>query len=243
MTGLPDAAHAARFGLQTLMEWAAIVVATVVWFLLAARLARAGASPDQLWLPLVGGAVGYLAGDFMSGVIHWFCDTFFEENTPVIGRVLIHPFREHHRDPLAMTRHGFAEIAGNSCLALAPPLVIAAALPAPSAAAPGSLVAYAGLLALAVVLVATNQLHKWAHAPAVPSLVTRLQDAGLILRPRRHAVHHRTQAEAYCVATGWLNPLLDRVAFFPRAERMLTALGLRMSESAPRWRPPQGWKG
>src|SRR5262245_41960661 len=76
---------------------------------------------------------------------------------------------------------------------------------------------------------ATNQLHKWAHAPIVQPLVSRLPDAGLIRRPRAHAARHRPQAEAYCVATGWLNPLLDRVAFFPRAERMLPALALRMS--------------
>jgi plasmanylethanolamine desaturase len=240
VSALGERAHPGRFGWQSLMEWAAIAIASVLWLVLAARLSRAGVWSATFWsLTALGAAAGYLAGDLMSGIVHWFCDTFFEEDTPLIGRVLIHPFREHHRDPLAMTRHGFAEIAGNSCLALAPLLAAVAALPAPTAARPAWLAAYAALLVFTVVAVVTNQLHKWAHTDAVPAFVVRLQGGGLILHPVRHAAHHRTQAEAYCVATGWLNPPLDRLGFFPRVERALAALGLPMSETAPRWLPPQ----
>jgi plasmanylethanolamine desaturase len=235
----PESAHPERLPWQTLMEWAAIVVASALWLFLAARLIAAGGVGGSLWWVTAAGAIaGYLAGDLMSGIVHWFCDTFFEEDTPLIGRVLILPFREHHRDPLAMTRHGFAEIAGNSCLALAPLLALVAMLPAPGARSIwiGS---YSGLLVFTIVAVITNQLHKWAHAASVPAFVPRLQAASLILRPDRHAAHHRTQAEAYCVATGWLNAPLDRVGFFPRLERGLVVLGLPMSETAPRWAPPQ----
>jgi ubiquitin-conjugating enzyme E2 variant len=222
------------------MEWTAIAAATALWLLLARRLIDGGGfSAAGLWLTAAGALLGYLAGDLMSGVVHWFCDTFFEEDTPLIGRVLILPFREHHRDPLAMTRHGFAEIAGNSCLALVPVLGAVALLPAPGAARPVWLGAYAGLLSFTVVAVVTNQLHKWAHMPTVPGRVAWMQRTGLILQPMRHAAHHRTQAEAYCVATGWLNAPLDRIGFFPRLERALVAVGLPMSETAPRWTPPQ----
>ena len=215
-----------------------MMAASALWLFLAARLLRSeGLDPSLWWVTGLGATVGYLAGDLMSGVVHWFCDTFFEEDSPLVGRVLIHPFREHHRDALAMTRHGFAEIAGNSCLALVPVLGLVALLPAP-ARLPW-VGAYAGLLVFTVVAVATNQLHKWAHMPAVPGYVAAMQRTGLILRPRRHAAHHRTQAEAYCVATGWLNPPLDRIGFFPAVERALVALGLPMSATAPRWAPRQ----
>jgi ubiquitin-conjugating enzyme E2 variant len=238
LTRLDAATHPQRLGWQSVMEWAAIGCATALWLVLGSRLIDGGGfSSPLVWLTAMGAAAGYLAGDLMSGVVHWFCDTFFEEDTPLIGRVLILPFREHHRDPLAMTRHGFAEIAGNSCLALLPLLGLVFALPAPTRAAWLGL--YAGLLVFALVAVVTNQLHKWAHAATVPAYVPRLQAAGLILRPQRHASHHRTQADAYCVATGWLNPFLDGVGFFPRLERLLVALGLPMSETAPRWTPPR----
>jgi hypothetical protein len=237
-----DSTHPERLGWQSLMEWLAIAVASALWLFLAARHVWSGGLDASFWwVTALGAAVGYLAGDFMSGVVHWFCDTFFEEDSALIGRVLIHPFREHHRDPLAMTRHDFAEIAGNSCLALAPVLAIVALLPAPARRL--WLGAYAALLVFTLVAVVTNQLHKWAHMPTVPAYVTRMQRAGLILRPLRHAAHHRTQAEAYCVATGWLNPFLDRLGFFPAVERTLVALGLPMSETAPRWAPRQHRNG
>ena len=43
--------------------------------------------------------IGYLAADFLSGTVHWFCDTFFNAKTPLIGRFLIQPFRDHHSQP------------------------------------------------------------------------------------------------------------------------------------------------
>lgn len=221
------------------IEWAAMTAASVLWMVLALRLAAAESTSSRLAWLVLGVALGYLAADFFSGIVHWFCDTFFEESTPLIGRMLIEPFREHHRDALAMTRHGLAEIAGNSCLAVAPLLAAVAFLAPPATGAPFSLVAHAALLTFAVGAVITNQFHKWAHLPVAPRAVVRLQRAGLVLRPAHHAGHHRTQAEAYCVATGWLNPVLDQIGFFPAAERALCALGLPMSVTAPRWREGQ----
>lgn len=221
------------------VEWAAMTTASVLWLVLAVRLAGAGTTSFRLGWLATGVALGYLAADFFSGLVHWFCDTFFEEDTPVVGRMLIEPFREHHRDPLAMTRHGLAEIAGNSCLAIAPLLAAVALFGPPATGAALSLVAYTALLTFTVGAVITNQFHKWAHLPVAPRAVERLQRAGLVLRPAHHARHHRTQAEAYCVATGWLNPLLDRIGFFPAAERVLSALGLPMSDTAPRRRGAQ----
>lgn len=221
-----------------LVEWAALATASVLWLVLAVRLAAVETISSRAGWVAMGVALGYLASDFFSGIVHWFCDTFFEEDTPLVGRMLIEPFREHHRDPLAMTHHGLAEIAGNSCLAIAPLLAVVALLAPPATAAPLSVVAHSALLTFAVGAVVTNQFHKWAHLPVAPRAVGRLQRAGLVLRPAHHARHHRTQAGAYCVATGWLNPFLDRVGFFPAAERALSALGLPMSVTAPRRRGP-----
>src|SRR5262245_10825667 len=69
-------------------------------------------------------AAGYVMADLLTGFVHWFCDTFFEETTPVLGPALIRSFREHHRDPLLMTRHGFLELTGSSFRGLAPLLLL-----------------------------------------------------------------------------------------------------------------------
>lgn len=66
-------------------------------------------------LPLAVGS-GVLTADFGSGVVHWIGDRFFREDSPVIGPMLIHPFREHHRDPRGITLHGLLELHGNTGL-------------------------------------------------------------------------------------------------------------------------------
>jgi ubiquitin-conjugating enzyme E2 variant len=57
-----------------------------------------------------------------------------------------------------------------------------------------------------------------------PPVVQRLQRWGLILSQERHALHHADHQRAFCVTSGWLNPLLDRIRFFPRIERAVRAL-------------------
>jgi len=77
------------------------------------------------------------------------------------------------------------------------------------------------LTSLACGLVLTNQVHKWAHLPRVPQPVVWLQRAGLILSPQRHARHHASpDGRAFCVTTGWLNPVIDRAGIFTGLERL-----------------------
>lgn len=211
---------------------AALDVAFVAAFAVCAffLLVRLGCVPPLGWWPaiLASALVGVAAADAVSGLVHWFGDTFLSEETPLLGPLLIRPFREHHRDPLAITRHGFFEVSGNNAGALAPLLALAAAGPAPSYGS--SLVATLGLSALlsfAVATVATNAIHRMAHMPRsrVPSLVGWLQRHGVILSAAAHARHHRAAHErAFGVTTGWTNPLLDRVRFHARFAQVLRRL-------------------
>ena len=189
--------------------------------LLAAPIAvRLGSAPLDLPALALGGLAGYLAADFASGLVHWFCDRFFEEDTRLIGPILIRPFREHHRDPLAMTRHGFLELTGNSCLGLAPVLTLAWGWS-------GGAWLDALVLAFAGGAVLTNVLHKWAHAATAPAVVRWLQRRRLVLAPAAHRLHHRDgYAGGYCVTSGWMNPVTDRLRLFAGLDRVVTALGV-----------------
>ncbi len=199
--------------------------AVFLW-LLGARLARAPWTSSTLAALISGCVVGYLAADLVSGLVHWFCDRFFEEDSPVIGAVLIHPFREHHRDPLAMTRHGFLELTGNSCLGLLPVLGAAWWWGAPAEGA-AAVFAYGALLVFALAAFATNLFHKWAHALRVPPAVAWLQDRHVILPASAHIVHHRAgYSGAYCVTAGWMNGWTDSWGVFRRLERVLCAAGV-----------------
>jgi len=118
-------------------------------------------------LPIVYSAAAILLGlvlsDFMSGFLHWFFDTFFEETTPFIGPHLITSFREHHRDPTGMTRHGFLELTGNSFLAYLLPLALVWWFGPASPESKWGVFNYTCWVSFTIALTMTNQLHCWAH--------------------------------------------------------------------------------
>jgi ubiquitin-conjugating enzyme E2 variant len=216
-----DTAALARYGRgHRRLEVAGIVSFGVLGAVLAWRLGAARGA--AAWLAGAGLLAGWLAADLFSGLVHWGFDTWGSVHFPVLGPGFIRPFREHHFDARAITRHDFVETNGNSSLAVLPLLV--AALWLRPAGAPGAFLLGA-TLAMALGVLATNQIHKWAHTDRPPGAVRLLQRLGLVLRPAHHDAHHRRPHDAnYAITTGWLNPLLERVRFFRRAERLVTAL-------------------
>jgi ubiquitin-conjugating enzyme E2 variant len=205
------------------MDLAAIAAVGTLLAALAARIVGAAVdATDLLWIA-AGLPLGVLFADFGSGVVHWAGDTLGAPDTPLLGPRFITPFREHHTDPLAITTHDFGATNGNTAVAVLPVLLaLWFGLPAPRDA---------GLLVATLVAsgcafgVASNQFHKWAHAPRVPRAVAWLQRAGLVLPPERHARHHSPPFDrAYCITVGWLSAPLDRLGFFRALERMVAAV-------------------
>src|SRR5580658_2887286 len=176
---------------------------------------------------LLGLALGFLAADVASGLLHWMCDTYLTPTTPLLGPAIIAPFREHHEDPAALGRHGWLERNGNNCLAALPLLLLAfwsLGRRQPESAWHG--IASGCWTGASLTLCLTNQIHSWAHSDDAPRLVRWLQRAGVLIAPERHVVHHCGSGErAYAVVSGWSNGWLDRA--LPRAEGVLASLGVR----------------
>ena len=208
-----------------LLESGAVAGFLLLLASLLAGLLRDATTPTAAAALLLAMPAGYLLADFLSGCAHWFCDTFFDDATPVLGPLLIAPFREHHRDPQAITRHGFLELNGNSALALLPLLGWMWWRSDSQNNTGAAAFAQAAVVFASFALFATNQLHRWAHEPAPPAPVRWFQQRGLILSPEHHAQHHRPPHQgAYCITAGWLNRPLDRLRFFPRCARALRLL-------------------
>lgn len=176
--------------------------------------------------PLLAIAVttGAVAMDLTSGVVHWAADTWGRPDWPVLGPLLIAPFREHHADPTAITRHDFVETNGHN-MALSVPMYLGGVY---ALSGPPSL----GMTFLGMVFLAggffvgiTSQIHKWSHMTTPPAPIRLLQRARLILTAEHHALHHAAPYDrAYCITVGWMNGPLRAVRFFETLERVITAV-------------------
>ncbi|KAL6041130.1 Ubiquitin-conjugating enzyme-like protein [Balamuthia mandrillaris] len=171
-----------------------------------------------------------LISDFGSGLLHWGSDTWGSLDTPLFGTSLIRSFREHHVDPMAITRHSFAETNGIALLAAVPVLLFFSLVEGPLSNPSGQLLdlrfSFLSLVAAGSFLLPfTNQFHKWAHTHRPPWLVRQLQNYHLILRPQCHQRHHFSPYDRdYCITTGWLNPFLQAIGFWQRLEALVSWL-------------------
>jgi len=173
------------------------------------------------WLMASAFMLGYVAADFISGMVHWLADTWGSPDLPFIGQALIRPFREHHVDQKEITRHDFIETNGNNCFVSLLPTIGGMLLPLDE---PGWLFLATLFFSVSLWVLLTNQFHKWSHLDSPPRLVDWLQRMSLILPRDHHAVHHTAPyARYYCITVGWLNEPLYRVRFFQALEWLITA--------------------
>lgn len=165
---------------------------------------------------------GLLAADFISGFVHWLGDTWGSIDMPVLGKAFIRPFREHHVDPKAITRHDFFETNGNNCFVSLPVVALTAFGPLPAGSA-GTFTA-TFLVAMVIWVFLTNQIHKWSHMDAPPAWIAAMQRMRLILPPDHHQIHHTAPYHRYyCITNGWMNPVLEKIRFFPLLEKTISA--------------------
>ena len=215
---------------KAFVDRVSVTIFILAWTVMFVRIAPEIFSGGEWLAAFLGILGGYLLADFLAGSVHWIADRFFNPETPILGPMLIAPFRDHHEDALGITRHDFYEISGNNALVTIPVVILLAALPAAVDFLTHFIVVLGASLTLS--LFATNQFHCWAHSPSPPRLIRHLHTWGLILTPKRHARHHRENHDrAYCVTSGWLNPLLDRIRFFERLEHIVAASPRRRRRS------------
>jgi len=217
------AEYSSRF---RLVETSAIWIFAALFAALAARGYFAPFSVSAVQTALIV-FLGALSADLVSGLVHWAADTWGNQTWPIVGPTLIRSFREHHVDAKAITRHDFVEANGATALVLLPVILGVHLFMPGSSSAWTHLQSQASLFALSLTFFVfmTNQIHKWAHVDLPPSFVRLLQSLRLILPRGHHQVHHRGRhTSCYCITTGWLNPILDRIQFFRLSEKLIQAI-------------------
>ncbi len=210
-----------RFSLFRIMQTAAFVAFAAAAIVLAIDIARGAARFGNVWLiPIVVVAAWALA-DFISGVVHFLADNFGTPETPILGAAFVKPFRDHHTDPKGILENPFLIANGNNCVVSLPPLLMVILLVPVNSTFIGYIFG-TFFLAFSIGIFLTNQFHKWAHMESPPRPVAWLQANGLILSNEHHDRHHTSPFDTYyCITTGWWNPLLERVRFFDRSEKII----------------------
>ena len=192
------------------------------------------------WLAIaIAVAVGLFIGDFLSGVLHWAFDTWFDETMGPLSRMVV-IVREHHIYPQNIFRYGFRDEAGPvsvASLGFTAPiyLVVMTGAGAPSVVA---LAAILTCLVVSLCMALMLQCHKLGHEKTNSRILLALQRAGLLMSPRHHFCHHRGQHDThYCLINGWADMVMDRIGFWRWAERMIAA----STSAAPR-RSDHEWR-
>src|SRR5262249_43756276 len=153
----------------------------------------------------------------------WAADSWGSADLPLIGAAFLRPFREHHVDPAAITRHDLVETNGNNCIASLPGVTAALLIPQNGDSLPFFAATF--LVALTVLLIATTQFHRWAPHKNPRGLIAFLQRVPLIPPPQHHTIHHTAPFNRYyCITTGWLNAPLTWIRFFPTLEWLVTGV-------------------
>jgi hypothetical protein len=181
-----------------------------------------------VWTLLFSFPVSWITGDFISGIVHWLCDTYGTEETPVVGKGFIRLFRMHHSYPKDITISPFVYIAGPVSLLAFLTLPIAIGLVMNNSHS--FIIAFSAFTYAFITLwtVLTNQFHKWAHSGKTNKAVGFLHKYNIVLNPSHHKLHHTEPFDSnYCITHGWTNPFLEKIRFFRRTENLLAKIGLK----------------
>jgi ubiquitin-conjugating enzyme E2 variant len=155
--------------------------------------------------------------DFLSGLLHWLEDAYGNEDWPITGRLITRPNILHHYDPRYFTRYSWLYSA-RVLLAIGAVILMVAYW--------GGFLNWMTLLVVAIGVNA-NEIHKWAHRTRAENgpVITFFQQIGVLQSPVQHGNHHRgTKDTYYCVITDYLNPVLERLRFWPTLEWLIAQL-------------------
>lgn len=153
-----------------------------------------------------------LIADFITGLIHWLEDTYGLPSWPLLGRSVILPNIDHHRNPgLIGSMTSFVARNYQSFLGGFAVLGILWYI--------GVSPVYSALTMLLASL--GNEVHMWSHRKT-NWFIELLQEMAIIITPRNHAKHHRPPYDRYyCTITNLVNPVLELIMFWRFLEYIL----------------------
>jgi hypothetical protein len=157
--------------------------------------------------------LGYLIGDFLSGLYHYFMDTF----DIFFLRDYHNNFRAHHDNPLSMEEYPFIESIGEIL-----PIGIVLGIISSYFFAEYPLLLLT-IITANIIMCSAQVAHRLAHRRThefdengnkqyhIPEFVKFLQDKNIILNNKEHRKHHITEVMNYCISNNNTSILLDKL--------------------------------
>ncbi len=157
--------------------------------------------------------IGYLFGDFLSGIYHYFMDTY----DFYILRDVHKYFRVHHDNPLSMEQYSLI-----STITEILPLGIILAVVSSYIFAKYPLLLLASIISN-IVMCSAQIAHRYAHRRThefdengkkqyhIPEFIKFLQDKHIILNNKEHRKHHLTEVMNYCISNSNSSFILDKL--------------------------------
>jgi hypothetical protein len=158
----------------------------------------------------------WFLADLGSGVFHWSVDNYGNGNTPLLGSIIA-AFQGHHTAPWTITHRSFCNNTYKLCIPFGIPTILAIY----TLTSPMATLFFACFCALEI---CSQEFHKWSHMTKkeVPQWVNVLQELGVTVNRKQHALHHMAPYEGnYCIVSGVCNEVLDNIGFFRRLEKLV----------------------
>jgi ubiquitin-conjugating enzyme E2 variant len=169
-------------------------------------------------------ATTVFAAEFAAGFVHWFEDAYVREDTPILGKFMARPNIVHHHYPRYMTRRNWWQSSADLVCFSAFLVIVAACF---------HFLTWE-VWVFAILSANANEIHKWTHRTRKENgpVISFLQDIRMIQTARHHALHHTDPKNShYCTVTNVLNPVLDGIHLWDRAEWLLArTVGLHRRE-------------
>lgn len=156
----------------------------------------------------------WLLADFLTGVIHWWEDTYGNPKWPIIGKHVVLPNLDHHSNPRLLLQGTYWNRINTSVYAA---VIIGIIL---------WLCGYGSWQMGLCLLFSSqgNEIHAIAHRSDRENgrFIVKLQRLGIIQTRKSHGWHHKAPYDTnFCVMTEFCNPILNKIHFWDRVEWIL----------------------
>lgn len=155
-----------------------------------------------------------MIADFFTGLFHWLEDTYGTPDIPIVGKYVIAPNIDHHKNPGNLGTQGSFFTRTRISFLLTAPIIL--------------LFYFFGHLTWHVWVIAGltaigNQVHAFAHGACKKNKVLKfLHKFKIIQTPKNHAKHHVPPFDKdFCVLTNFVNPILETIRFWKIIEILL----------------------